>query len=100
MPTSPDMVRRHSPEQTRRRALLPEKANFRIGAGSRSRNPPFVMFTNSPLPIGLTHTSKRPSRSETNDMNLPSGEIAASTSSPSKSVTRSILASASGLRQK
>ena len=39
-------------------------------------------------------------RSETNEMNLPSGEIAASTSSPSKSVTRSNRASASGLRQK
>ena len=58
------------------------------------------MLTISPLPIWLTQTSDGPSRSERKVTNFPSGEIAASVSSPGKSVTRSTVAPSSGFRQK
>ena len=52
--------------------------------------------TNGPAPICFSHTWKGPPRSATNETNLPSGEIAASTSLPSKLVKGVILAPASG----
>ena len=63
-------------------------------------NRPLVMLTNSPLPIWLSQASKFPSRLDRKTMSLPSGETAASNSSPWKSVSRSVLAPASGFRQK
>lgn len=49
---------------------------------------PCVRLVKRPVPTWLNQRSNGPSRSERNVTNLPSGEMAASVSSPGKSVTR------------
>lgn len=61
---------------------------------------PFVALTNLPMPVGEIQTSNGPSRSDTNGVTLPSGEIAASISSPAKSVRRCTTTPSSGFVQK
>src|SRR3954468_9131521 len=56
-----------------------------------------VRFKKRPEPTCVNHTSSGPSRSEINVTNLPSGDSAASASSPSKLVSRVNVAFDSGL---
>lgn len=56
-----------------------------------------VRFSKRPEPTCVSQTSSGPSRSERNAANLPSGDSAASASSPSKFVNRVKIALASGL---
>src|ERR1035437_3531710 len=73
----------------------PEKPRART---KPSRLPvlPWVRLTALPVPTWLTQMSKGPLRLERNATNLPSGEMAASRSTPSKSVSRVNFALASG----
>src|SRR6185295_6571083 len=74
----------------------PEKPTFRVGL-----NPGMwlsgVRFTKLAEPTCVSHTSSGPLRSDRNVANLPSGDSAAWTSSPSKFVNRVNVALVSGL---
>ena len=68
--------------------------------GNQNGKEPLVTLTNLPLPVGEIQASNVPSRSERNAVRLPSGEIAASISSPEKSVSRCTTTPSSGFVQK
>ena len=63
---------------------------------SRSLSLPCVRFWNRPVPTCPANRLNEPSRSERKATNLPSGEMSAANSDPSKSVTRVKTALASG----
>ncbi len=66
-----------SPEKPILRTITPESSSL-----------PFVRLKNCPVATWLNQMSYGPSRSEINVTNFPSGEIAASSSNPGKSVKR------------
>ena len=84
-----DRTLRHGPPPSQISDPSPLNPTLRTGARASSTSnssAPDARLRNSPVPIWPTKISNGPSRSETKATNLPSGEIAASNSDPSKSV--------------